>query len=114
MPPLLYLLPKFSKWICFAKQQKKKAAAKARKEAREQKEADEALREIEEQQEADNALKEVEAQVVAASCVKMMITHHEVLWTVSPDILAKVRFLTEQSGGGKRGSSAGVARVGLR
>lgn len=51
-------------------------------------------------------LKEVEAQVVAASCVKMMITHHEVLWTVSPDILAKVRFLTEQSGGGKRGSRA--------
>jgi len=50
-------------------------------------------------------LKEVEAQVVAASCVKMMITHHDVLWTVSPDILAKVRFLTEQSGG-KRGSRA--------
>lgn len=56
-------------------------------------------------------LKEVEAQVVAASCVKMMIAHHDDLWTVSPDILAKVRFLTEQSGGGKKGSRAKLKKL---
>ena len=56
-------------------------------------------------------LKEVEAQVVAASCVKMMITHHDDLWVVSPDVLAKVRFLTEQNGGGKKSSSAKLKKL---
>jgi hypothetical protein len=47
-------------------------------------------------------LKEVEAQVVAASCVQTMIQFHHELWDVSHNILAHLRFLTEQSSDGRR------------
>jgi len=50
--------------------------------------------------------KEVEMQVSTASALQLLIEKQAILWNVAPSVLAQLRYLHDQKGGGRRTSNA--------